>query len=102
MDELRAHSRLTRTFEENGNPRLSGGKNKPSLSGLGIPSPGVHTVGERYQGIEAMLLLTPTLRSPHRGKKMTHGSRAIPSLSSTTIIWGFSHGASHPSGTPSF
>jgi len=25
----------------------------------------------------------------------------IPSFSSTSIIWGFSHGASHPSGTPS-
>ena len=25
----------------------------------------------------------------------------IPSFSSTPIIWGFSHGAAHPSGTPS-
>ena len=29
------------------------------------------------------------------------GSIGIPSFSSTSIIWGFSHGATHPSGTPS-
>ena len=33
--------------------------------------------------------------------KMARAWRIIPLSSSTPIIWGFSHGASHPSGTPS-